>query len=109
MILSFVPVSFINISLIIINSGFISATSDELREQFLELFILGEKDNYSKKLFNSWEVLQANITCMFLYGNIFILGVDIGNVRIWFVYFFLSTLTKHFSDLFLLCAIVENF
>ncbi|KAF5285183.1 hypothetical protein FQA39_LY16733 [Lamprigera yunnana] len=50
-----------------------------LHEQFLEVFILGQKDQYSKKLFNSWAALQANITCMFLYGNIFIVGVDIGN------------------------------
>ncbi|XP_025831759.1 uncharacterized protein LOC108733279 [Agrilus planipennis] len=57
-----------------------STTEDDLREQFLELFILGEKGSYSKKLFNTWDVLESYITCMFLYGNTFIIGVDIGNI-----------------------------
>ncbi|KAF2895254.1 hypothetical protein ILUMI_10920 [Ignelater luminosus] len=61
-----------------------ASTSSDM-EQFLELFILGEKDQYSKKLFNSWEVLQANITCMFLYGSVFILGDDIGNIYFYHV------------------------
>ncbi|KAK4887653.1 hypothetical protein RN001_003924 [Aquatica leii] len=63
------------------NNIIICASTDEvLHEQFLEVFILGEKDQYSQKLFNSWAALQANITCMYLYGNIFVVGVDIGNV-----------------------------
>ncbi|KAB0799962.1 hypothetical protein PPYR_07842 [Photinus pyralis] len=69
-----------------------ASTDDGLREQFLEVFILGEKHQYSKKLFNSWTALQANITCMFLYGNIFVVGVDVGNV-----YFYHVTSWKTFD------------
>lgn len=65
---------------------FFSAKGDNSpMAQFLELFILGNSKEYSKKLFNSWEVLQAYITCTFLYGNTFVLGVDVGDVRNTFV------------------------
>lgn len=73
----------------------------------MELFILGNTNEYSKKLFNSWEVLQAYITCTFLYGNTFVLGVDVGNVRFYFFLFVLDTFC-FLSGLFLSHFIVEN-
>ena len=35
---------------------------------------------YSKKLFNTTEVLDGTITCICLYGNTLVLGVDRGIV-----------------------------
>lgn len=49
----------------------------------LEIFLLEDK-KYSKKMFNTWAVLKANITCMFMYGNAFVIGVDTGYVSILF-------------------------
>lgn len=62
------------------------------KEEFIEFFILGPKNVYSKKLFNTWEVLRAFITCIFVYGNTLVLGVDCGNV-----YFYHVSCWKHFD------------
>ncbi|XP_071056665.1 uncharacterized protein [Onthophagus taurus] len=62
------------------NDIIISISKDKFNDQLIELFILGPNDMVGKKIFNSWEVFHSNITCMFLYGNTFVLGVDTGNV-----------------------------
>ncbi|KAI4463279.1 f-box-like domain superfamily [Holotrichia oblita] len=61
----------------------ITLQSNDKNRQLMELFILGSSREYSKKLFHPWEVLESYITCMYLYGNTFILGVDVGDVYIY--------------------------
>lgn len=59
-----------------------SDKSDKLAgSDFIEFFILNESNNqYSQKLFNTWDIFMCFITCIYVYGNTLILGVDIGNV-----------------------------
>ncbi|KRT82985.1 F-box domain-containing protein [Oryctes borbonicus] len=64
----------------IFRRNIIISLSNDKDRQLMELFILGSSREYSKKLFHPWEVLESSITCMYLYGNTFILGVDIGDV-----------------------------
>ncbi|KAK9875664.1 hypothetical protein WA026_009460 [Henosepilachna vigintioctopunctata] len=61
-------------------------------EEFIEFFILGPNGECSKKLFNTWDVLTSFITCIFVYGNTLVLGVDCGNV-----YFYHVACWKHFD------------
>lgn len=89
---------------------FAAKDGNSLKNQFLELFILGNSKEYSKKLFNSWEVLQAYITCTFLYGNTFILGVDSGIVslykkRVLFIKICKSFAIMFHKHIFLFCFI----
>lgn len=65
--------------------------------------------NYVKKLFNTSEVLQATITCICLYGNTLVLGLDTGIVNsiflkrkitiktIFQIYFYHVPSWKHFT------------
>ncbi|KAL3265974.1 hypothetical protein HHI36_010163 [Cryptolaemus montrouzieri] len=62
------------------------------KEEFIEFFILGPNRECSKKLFNTWEVLNSFITCIFVYGNTLVLGVDCGNV-----YFYHVSCWKYFD------------
>lgn len=59
-------------------------TANDKNRQLMELFILSSSQEYSKKLFHPWEVLESYITCMYLYGNTFILGVDVGDVSLYY-------------------------
>lgn len=65
-----------------INLIFIFVADDDINGQVLEVFLLGSGNKNSKKMFNIWEVFHSNITCTFVYGNTFIVGVDCGNVSI---------------------------
>lgn len=58
---------------------------DDVKCDFIEFFILGKNDKYSKKMFNTWEIFRCYITCIYLYGNTLILGVDVGTVYIYHV------------------------
>ncbi|XP_018563799.1 uncharacterized protein LOC108905436 [Anoplophora glabripennis] len=58
---------------------------DDVKSDFIEFFILGKNDKYSKKMFNTWEIFRCYITCIYLYGNTLILGVDVGTVYIYHV------------------------
>lgn len=55
---------------------------DDVKCDFIEFFILGKNDKYSKKMFNTWEIFRCYITCIYLYGNTLILGVDVGTVSV---------------------------
>jgi hypothetical protein len=46
----------------------------------MEVIMLEGGSKYVKKLFNTTEVLEATITCICLYGNTLVLGVDTGIV-----------------------------
>ena len=69
---------------VVANVRLFFADSVNFNQQFFELFILGPKKFLSKKMFNAWEEFNAYISCMFLYGNTFILGVDTGCVSVSF-------------------------
>ncbi|CAH1159776.1 unnamed protein product [Phaedon cochleariae] len=58
---------------------------DNLKCDFIEFFLLGKLEKYSKKMFSTWEIFRSYITCIYLYGNTLILGMDIGNVYIYHV------------------------
>ncbi|XP_044749096.1 uncharacterized protein LOC123309869 [Coccinella septempunctata] len=50
------------------------------KEEYIEFFIIGPNDECSRKLFNTWDTLRSFITCIFVYGNTLLLGVDTGDV-----------------------------
>ncbi|KAG5892548.1 hypothetical protein JTB14_034231 [Gonioctena quinquepunctata] len=58
---------------------------DDVKCDFIEFFLLGENDNYSKKMFTTYEIFRCYITCIYLYGNTLLLGMDVGNVYIYHV------------------------
>ncbi|KAJ8982982.1 hypothetical protein NQ317_001422, partial [Molorchus minor] len=58
---------------------------DEVKCDFIEFFILGCNEKYSKKMFNTWEIFRCYITCIYVYGNTLLLGVDVGVVYIYHV------------------------
>ncbi|CAH1966913.1 unnamed protein product [Acanthoscelides obtectus] len=51
---------------------------DDVKCDFIEFFLLGENDLYSKKMFTTWDNFRSYITCIYLYGNTLILGMDVG-------------------------------
>lgn len=55
---------------------------DDVKCDFIEFFLLWNEDKYSKKMFNTWETFRSYITCIYLYGNTLLLGMDVGNVSI---------------------------
>jgi hypothetical protein len=61
-------------------------------KEYMEVIMLEGGSKYVKKLFNTTEVLEATITCICLYGNTLVLGVDTG-----IVYFYHVPSWKHFS------------
>ncbi|XP_044254993.1 uncharacterized protein LOC123005354 [Tribolium madens] len=61
-------------------------------KEYMEVIMLEGGSKYVKKLFNTTEVLEATITCICLYGNTLVLGVDTG-----IVYFYHVPSWKHFT------------
>nr|XP_023014102.1 uncharacterized protein LOC111503901 [Leptinotarsa decemlineata] len=57
---------------------------DDVKCDFIEIFLL-EKNKYCKKMFTTWSIFRCYITCIYLYGNTLILGMDVGNVYIYHV------------------------
>ncbi|XP_019877197.1 uncharacterized protein LOC109605070 [Aethina tumida] len=55
------------------------------KSEYIEFCLLNETNGYSTKLFNSSEIFNSSISCIHLYGNTLILGVDIGNIYIYHV------------------------
>ncbi|CAH0560680.1 unnamed protein product [Brassicogethes aeneus] len=59
---------------------------DQEKSDFIEFCFLDESNGYSTKLFNSSDVFLFNrITCIFVYGNTLIIGLDIGNIYMYHV------------------------
>lgn len=63
-------------------SIFLGKNDDDVKCDFIEFFLLWDEDKYSKKMFNTWETFRSYITCIYLYGNTLLLGMDVGNVSI---------------------------
>lgn len=61
---------------------FLGKNDDDVKCDFIEFFLLWDEDKYSKKMFNTWETFRSYITCIYLYGNTLLLGMDVGNVSI---------------------------
>lgn len=61
-------------------NNYLLLADDEVKGQVMEVFLLGTESSCSKKMFNTWEIFRSNITCTFVYGNTFLIGVDSGNV-----------------------------
>ncbi|CAG9771530.1 unnamed protein product [Ceutorhynchus assimilis] len=57
-----------------------STTCNDIIEDYIEIIIMGADSQYSKKLFNVWDIFKSKISCIFLYGNSFLIGTDIGTV-----------------------------
>lgn len=60
---------------------FFSVAMDIMQQQLFELFILNDEEKRnSKKMFVPWEVFNAFITCVYLYGNTLVIGLSSGVV-----------------------------
>ncbi|XP_063927592.1 uncharacterized protein LOC135140824 isoform X2 [Zophobas morio] len=67
-------------------------SENSVDKEYMEVIMLEGGAKYSKKLFNTTEVLDGTITCICLYGNTLVLGVDRG-----IVYFYHVPSWKHFT------------
>ncbi|XP_050303890.1 uncharacterized protein LOC126741512 [Anthonomus grandis grandis] len=61
-------------------------------EDYVEIIILGKDNQYSKKIYNMWDIFRCRITCIYLYGNSLLIGTDIG-----VVYFYSLSKWKNFD------------
>ncbi|KAF7280310.1 uncharacterized protein LOC143205047 isoform X2 [Rhynchophorus ferrugineus] len=52
----------------------------DIMEDYIEIVILDKETHFSKKLFNMLEIFKCNITCIFLYGNLLLIGTDCGEL-----------------------------
>lgn len=62
-----------------------SSRSPDVIDNYVEIVILGPDNTYSKKQYNTWEIFMSDITCMYLFGNTFIIGTSCGTVSRHFV------------------------
>lgn len=59
----------------------VTKSMDIMQQQLFELFILNDEEKRnSKKMFVPWEVFNAFITCVYLYGNTLVIGLSSGVV-----------------------------
>lgn len=56
--------------------------SDAVIEDYVEIVILKPNKDFSKKMFNTWEIFSSNITSTFLYGNTLLFGTSCGSVSL---------------------------
>lgn len=54
--------------------------SPDVIDDYVEIVILGPDNTYSKKQYNTWEIFMSDITCMYLFGNTFVIGTSCGTV-----------------------------
>lgn len=54
--------------------------SPDVIDDYVEIVILGPDKTYSKKQYNTWEIFMSDITCMYLFGNTFVIGTSCGTV-----------------------------
>lgn len=59
-----------------------SSRSPDVIDDYVEIVILGPDNTYSKKQYNTWEIFMSDITCMYLFGNTFVIGTSCGTVSI---------------------------